>query len=213
MGPLVRLTLTAGLLLAVMGCASSEFDRLFEANRWSEAAQAFEEDSTLLDNDDALFRAAEIRATPNRPTYDTERARELLRRLLRLHPGSQHAAAADLLLVTLDEMSRMRTLNAGRQAALQGELASARQEADSLRSMLTATGNRLREEDQENALLQSVITRLESDLQEREARIDSLGEELDQLKAIDLERKPLSRDRKPMSSDTGGEGGAVDGPW
>lgn len=101
------------LLAAGAGCASlgilprtTEFDRHFEAGRYRAAVEAFEADSALQRREDPLFRVALLYADPREPFHDLDRARELLGRLLELHPDTEHAPEARSLVALLDRLER-----------------------------------------------------------------------------------------------------------
>lgn len=111
-----RRATTAGLvslLLAAAGCASlgilprtTEFDRHFEAGRFRAAVETFEADSALQRREDPLFRVALLYADPHEPFHDPERAGDLLRRLLELHPDTEHGPEARSLVALLDRLEK-----------------------------------------------------------------------------------------------------------
>lgn len=103
--------LVAGLVLLALslsGCATSPFRSHVAAHRWADAARAFAADSTLLHDPDALYAAAQLFGTPGRPTWDPERAGELLRQLIANHPRSDRARDAAALLPLLDQVVALR---------------------------------------------------------------------------------------------------------
>lgn len=134
-GPASALLLHALLLLgaavAGAGCASgsggatgSAFREHLAAGREEAAAEAFEADSALHDDAEALFRAGLLYADPDAPVYRPGRAGELLRRLLERHPDSGHGPAARALLGLLGradslsrQIERLKAVDLGRPAA------------------------------------------------------------------------------------------------
>lgn len=97
--------------LALCACATGRvtaFDGHLSAQRWQEAAAAFDGDSALLGDPDALLRAAMLFGTPGRATYHPERAADLLRRLLVAFPETKHGAVAAERLALLAEVVELR---------------------------------------------------------------------------------------------------------
>lgn len=101
------------LLTAAAGCASlgilprtTEFDRHYRAGRYRAAVEAFEADSSLQRREDPLFRVALLYADPRDPYHDLDRARELLGRLLELHPDTEHGPEARSLVTLLDRLEK-----------------------------------------------------------------------------------------------------------
>jgi len=190
---IARLGRTAAVVFAVVGCASTQFDRALDAQRWSDAAAALNADTSVLDNESTLFRAAMLYSFPNRATYDPMRARELFERLLRQYPAAPTRQSA------VDQLSLLYTLQrtADSAAAVKQQLQSAiaRLTADTvqMRRSVDSVAVRLRAEQDQTALLRKITTRLENDLQDREAQIRALHDELNHLKAIDLKRPLRTR--------------------
>lgn len=93
---------------ALLGCAGGlvgnrgAFERHFEAGRYQAAIDTFEADSFLQRRETPLFRAGLIYADPRDPVYDPGRARELLTRLLELHPETAHRHEARALLALVE---------------------------------------------------------------------------------------------------------------
>lgn len=110
--PLRPLPLLVLLPLALtVACAGGPFrsrgafERHFEAGRYRQAIDAFEADSALRRREAPLFRAGLLYADPREPYHDRERARELLGRLLELHPETEHRTEARTLLALLDRLA------------------------------------------------------------------------------------------------------------
>jgi len=144
--------LAAALMLVVGSCASTRFDRLYEAGMYERAAEVYRSDSTLHRSERALYRAGMMHALPESPVYDPGLAREEFDRLLLLHPGTGHRARVEHLRALLEQVVRQRE-DAGR----------ARTELRRLRTRLGRLGARVR--------------RLEEELDGRQARLDTLASE------------------------------------
>lgn len=97
-------------LAAVLGCAGGlvgsggAFERHFEAGRYRAAVDTFEADSSLQRRETPLFRAGLVYAAPGDSVHDPERARDLLSRLLELHPGTEYRHEARALLALLEQV-------------------------------------------------------------------------------------------------------------
>ncbi|HLU25720.1 MAG TPA: hypothetical protein VKZ58_08445 [Longimicrobiales bacterium] len=177
------------LLLGAAGCATTEFDRHFEANRFDAAARVFARDSSLHGQDRALFRAGIAHALPNSPVYSPQLARSLLERLVAQHPRSSYRDDAERLLALLREIERFDALAASREA----ELERRNGEIERLHEQIAWLEARFEVQEKVIEVLRQVIERLESGAREKEARIRALQEELDRLKEIDL-KPPRSGD-------------------
>lgn len=180
-----RLGIAVTVLLA--GCsATAEFHRHFEAGRFPEAAAAFEADSSLREDDRAVFRAALVLGLPGSPAYDRARAIDELERLLALHPGTAYREQAVRMLALLREAERLEREMEDRMRearSLAAELAEARDRA-------RERERQLEERERDAAVLRRLAERLEAQLREREREIETLREELERLKEIDLGRQP-----------------------
>lgn len=178
--------LVVGAVLVLGGCSTSMFDRHFDAQRWSDAAAVFTEDSALHDHPRTLYRAALIHATPGTDVYDPVLARTLLDRLLNsgadVRPARDPAVQA--LYAVLVEFERDREA-----AALNIDSIGA--EADRLRTEVGELEGRLEEQEEAVAELSQVIQRLTAELRAREEQLVRIRDELAQLKAIDLQRPPV----------------------
>jgi hypothetical protein len=182
----IRALATAGAIVSIWACASRPFDRLLSEHRWADAAQLFAADSTLANDEHALYSAAVLFGAPARPTYDPERARTLFRRLLVTFPNSMHVADAVDRVALLDEVLRAR-----------GSMARVR-ELEAHIAELTVQQARLRAgfdsaQTQSDASRRSAA-RLEADVRDRDEQLRALRHELKQLKEIDL--KPRSAGRR-----------------
>lgn len=176
--------------IALAACASSPFDRHFEAGRWNDAARAFEADSSLHHRHDALYRAALVYGTPASDAYQPVRARQLLERVLALAPSRDRQEAALGMIRLLDEVERVRRSADQRDQHLRTERDALEREAARLRDRIVSLERRFNQQGEQNDRLRRLAARLAADLREREQRIDALGEELDRLKEIDLRPPP-----------------------
>lgn len=148
-------------LFGSVGCATSQFDRHFEAQRYAEAARVFEADSSLKEKERALYRIGLAYALPRSPIHQPKLAREHFEKLLTLFPGTSYRGEVGRLLELLGEMEELESHAAKRDAEVKE---------------LTA----------EIAKLQGQARALEATLREREGQLRALQEELKRLKEIDL---------------------------
>ena len=181
-----RLICGTAALLAIGACATIPFDRALDAHQWPEAATAFDADTSLRHNERALFRAAMLYSFPNRATYDPARARTLFEQLLRLYPTTSNRQAAVDQLALLYELERVQTVSQVRQQTLESKIAMLAVDTLHLHTRLDSIAVRLQAEQDQSALLRKVANRLENDLQDREAQLRALHDELNHLKSIDL---------------------------
>lgn len=93
--------LAAAVLAA---CASSALQRHVEAGRYHEAMEAFRADSSLREDEDGLYRAGLLYASPSSPYYDPQQARETFETLLRLHPDTGRRQEVRRLVDLLEEI-------------------------------------------------------------------------------------------------------------
>jgi len=182
-------TVWLGAIAGVMvfsACASTQFDRAIDAQRWSDAASAFDADTALQHDESALFRAAMLYTFPNRTPYNPARARTLFHQFLDLYPNSSKRQEAIDHLALLDDLQRTQTENEQRTHELQAKIARLAADTIALRARLDSIAVRLNAEQDQTALLRKVTTRLENDLQDRETQLRALNDELTHLKEIDL---------------------------
>lgn len=174
------------VLLASAGCATSSFDRHFEARRYAEAATAFDEDPSLHDEERALFRAGVAYALPESPVHRPERARDLLERLLDLHPGTAHRDEAMRLLALLAELERLEANAARRERELRRRELTLTAQVARLRRSAEWLEARVEAGEKQMEMCRAMTARLDRTLRDREGELRALREELDRLKAIDL---------------------------
>lgn len=181
--------LVALLLLAASACAPRAFDRYIRDEQWEDASRAFGADSALMNDEHALFTAGILYSSPARPTYDPDRAEQLLRRLLARFPGTAYRAEATDRIAMLNVMVAARDSAAARQRALETRIADLSNDVRRLRAGLDsaqAAGDVARRN----------TARLESDLHDRDEQLRALRLELRQLKDVDLRPRP-STSRPP----------------
>lgn len=99
------LTLAVGLVSAA--CATSPFDRHFEAGRYVEATESFEGDPELRSDERALYRAGVARAAAPFSVFDPDSARAHFNRLLVLFPETEYRRSAEAYISLLDERDRL----------------------------------------------------------------------------------------------------------
>jgi hypothetical protein len=145
--------------------------------------QAFAADSSLLDDERALFEAGTLFSSPARETYDPERAKALLHRLLERFPKTKYRAEAVDRLALVDTVLVARDSAAARARVVEIKITELTADRDRLRAALASALFR-------SDSLQQRVTRLESDLRERDDQIRALKLELAQLKEIDLKPRP-----------------------
>lgn len=172
------------LALLVMGCATSPFDRYFEAGQYELAAREFEADPSLVGDDRSLYRLGLTYAAPGTAVYDPERARDVLVQLQTQFPTSKHRPAARILAGLLGEITTLRSeLADGQRRREAVEVAIRRLEVANagLRDNVSVHQRQLQE-------LQEELTRLETEVEAKDAGLRRLESELERLKRIDLER-------------------------
>lgn len=174
--------------LAVGACATSQFDRHFEEGRYEELGRLFESDSALQRDEQSLFRAGVAHALPSSPIYQPEVASELFDRLLTLHPKTSYRTRVEVLRGLLNEVVRLESAAGAREAEIeqltrQGE--EARERIAWLESLLE------RQEAQAN-IFRGLAERLEAQLRDTKSQLESLQEELQRLKEIDLKERRRS---------------------
>jgi hypothetical protein len=86
--------------------------------------EAFRADSSLHDDEEALYRAGLLYASPDSPHYDPARAVETLERLLELHPDTDRRREATHLVALLSEIR-----------SLGGRVAELRDQIDKLKAV------------------------------------------------------------------------------
>lgn len=182
------------LLIAACQSTTRVGDRYYENGRYPEAAAAFQAylASNPSDNEEVartLYRLGVILATPQSPAYDPERSLVLLERLITDYPGSPHAAEAQLLRalqIRANQLDEELQQDRIRLVELEVDLTERELELDSLRG-------RLREKEEQVTALQNSIPPLRIEIRTLIRELASKErklEQLEQLKAIDLDQPP-----------------------
>lgn len=158
-----------------VGPALRRGDREFAAGEFAAAVRAYEDvvagHPGGAASERALFRLALIHSSPGSGAFDPQCARELALRLAGESEGAYHEEAT-LLLALLGAWAA----GEERMAATDGELAS-------LREQVAAAGESVRGRE-------AALERLRARLADAEAELARVRTELEELKRIDLQRRP-----------------------
>ena len=180
-----RAAVGLGLLLVLGACstARSPGDRAFAAGDYPAAAAAYEgaleRDPAARSDPRLLLHLALAYAGPGTTVYEPERAVEILAEVVARFPSSREADEAARLLPNLEQEVRLTAAVASaarKNADLEDALARAREEAHALDAAAKAR------EDQ--------LARLRASLADAQVQLRRVREELEQLKRIDLQRRP-----------------------
>jgi hypothetical protein len=178
-------------LAATTACATSQFDMYLSRQQWADAARVFVADSSLQNDEHALFEAGVLYGSPSRPTFDPERSRALLRRLISRFPESKYLGPAADRLALLDEVARAKRDAEAHERELTAKIDALTTEARQLHVRLDSLSG---QSDQ----LRRSAARAEAELHDREEQIRALRNELQRLKEIDLKpRRPPGLDVRP----------------
>ena len=177
-------------LIATAACATTQFDRYLAKQQWTDAARVFSTDSSLQNDEHALFEAGVLYGSPGRPTFDAERSRALLRRLMSRFPQSKYLGDATDRLALLDEIARSKRESEAHERELTAKIDALTLETHQLHARLDSLGGQT---DQ----LRRSATRAEAELRDREEQLRVLRNELQRLKEIDLKPRPPARVIKP----------------
>lgn len=182
------------LLVTACATGTGPADRLLQLGDAAGAAAAY--DSMLDDpgrtigRDALLYRAALAHALADGDEAGTARSVELLRELASRYPASDHLASARLLLQLLEERAAYES--AVREARLRAlDLAATndalRRLAEDLQKRLGTVETDLGALREAMAAIQQAAERSHAEAAARERDLRQLREEIDRLKAIDLE--------------------------
>lgn len=184
------------LALALMACQSTTRvgDHYYSSGRYPEAAAAYQVylDAGPADKEQTtqtLFRLGVIYATPGSAAYDPQRSVEILETLIRVYPGSSYTAEAVLLRnlqLAIGDLETEVTEDRVRLTELQVDLAERETELEGLEAQLA-------QRDEQVAALQETIPPLRFEIRELIRELAAKQQELEQLerlKAIDLEQPP-----------------------
>jgi hypothetical protein len=176
---------TLTVVLVLTGCASARKpgDRAFQAGDYPAAAAAYEaaiqRTPAARADPELLLRLAIAYARPDTTVYEPQRAVEVLKEVVTRFRGDRAAREAALLLPNLEQEVRLLAAVASARrtiADLEGELARTREETHALDAAAKTR------EDQ--------LARLHASLADAQAQLRRVRDELEQLKRIDLRRRP-----------------------
>jgi hypothetical protein len=177
------LVLAATMVAAACVHPVTQFDRYMASGQWVDAAREFSNDSLLQNNEEAIYQAAVLHGTPDRPTYDPTRARGLFQGLLTKFPGTKHRDDAAARMMLLDDVLRTRRLAAARERELEDRIAALTRETQVLRVRIDSSVV-------QSDSLRAAIARVETLRKDRETELAALRLELQKLKEIDLKPRP-----------------------
>lgn len=181
----VPVALALGSALALSSCATSQFDRHFEAGQYLEASRIFAEDSALHRHEQALFRAGLVYALPASPVYEPTLAQELFERLLTLYPKTGYRTRIAFLNGLLTEVQRLERSAAERELEIRRitrRITEVEERARWLESLLER-------QELQTSTFRDLTERLETELRQARNQLHTLQEELDRLKEIDLKER------------------------
>lgn len=176
----------AAATIAIAACTPAPFQRAISRGRWNDAAAAFSADSSLMNDERALFDAGELFSSPVRGAYDPARAQLLLRRLLDGFPETKYNVEARDRLALVDAVLRERDSSSARTRMVEGQIAQLTAESRRTRAMLDSVTAR-------NDALERSSARLEADLKDKDEQLRALRTELARLKEIDLKPRPAAK--------------------
>lgn len=179
----VLVGMAALLVAACIHRPTTQFDRYMASGQWVDAAREFSNDSLLQNDEEAIYQAAILHGTPDRPTYDPTRARGLFQGLLTKFPGSKHRDDAAARMMLLDDVLRTRRVAAARERELEDRIAALTRESATLRVRIDSSAA-------QSDSLRGAIARIETLRKERETEVAALRLELQRLKEIDLKPRP-----------------------
>lgn len=171
-------------------------DRAFDAKDYAKAVTHYETywqgTPVLKEQDRVLFRLGLAYSFLDSPVH-TQRALAVFKELVNLHPQSPYAASAQVIVNLQEKTERLNghvdTLNADIKT-LHAQIETLNAQRETLNLDLTQKEGRLKSMDGDVAQLKRDVERLRGDVREREARIKALTNELEQLKKIDMQRRP-----------------------
>lgn len=170
--------------VALAGCVSlSDGDRLWESGKHREALELYERLARSTDEEaPVMLREGLLRAVPETEIFDPEEARRLLSAVADGYPGTVWALEARLVLDGLDAEEERRRLEE-ESASLRSRLEGLEARDARLRAALEVEGSR-------SGGLVERIEELHRQSESLRAEVARLKAEIDQLKAIDLDRPP-----------------------
>ena len=180
--------LTAGAAFGAACAHVGAFDRNLRAGRWQEAAIAFRADSALQRNAIALRLAARIHSVPDSATWNPDLALELFARARALAPPKPIEEADLHTEAVLRYVVRERAARGAEAIVLRDSIDKINRVAERLRAELVQIRETDVAHESERAVLERMVSRLETDVHDREVQMAALRTELDRLKEIDLAR-------------------------
>ena len=191
-----RLGAGIAMVWIVSGCQSTTRvgDRYYENGKYPEAAAAFQAylDSNPTDKEQrmrTLYRLGVIWATPGNAAYEPQRSLDVLQSLLTQYPGSAYSGEAALLRnlqLKIRDLDDELTAERVRLAELEVDLAEREGELASLDRELVEKADQIQTLQESIPPLRVEIRGLIRELASKEDEL----EQLERLKAIDLEQPP-----------------------
>lgn len=189
-----QVVLSVQLLISCQSTSSFVGDQFYESGDYAEAEAAFVEylESSSTDGEvagRALYRLGVIYASPKSSMYDPQRSIKVLDKLVSTYPGSPYTPEAMLLrnlLLASGELELERQQKQLQLQELEAGLVSLQKDIFMLQKQLGVKEGQITELQQSIPLLEAEIQHLLEKLEAVELEL----EQLDRLKAIDLESPP-----------------------
>ena len=179
---MIRRTLAA-VIAAVLAAACThptQFERYISRQQWTDAAREFAADSSLRNNDRALYQAGVlVYGTPKIVTYDPLKSRDLLSSLLNKFPNTEFRSDARGRMLLIDEVLHAQRAAADRQQELESQVAQLTKDSRTLRARIDSGAV-------QSDSLRTALGRVEADRREKDEQLKALRLELQRLKEIDL---------------------------
>ena len=169
-----------GALLAAACSHPTQFERYISRQQWTDAAREFAADSSLRNNDRALYQAGVlVYGTPKIVTYDPLKSRDLLSSLLMRFPNTEFRSDAKGRMLLIDEVLHAQRAAADRQQELESQVAQLTKDSRTLRARIDSGAV-------QSDSLRTALGRVEADRREKDEQLKALRLELQRLKEIDL---------------------------
>lgn len=189
-----QVVLSVPLLISCQSTSSFVGDQFYERGDYREAEAAFVEylESSATDGEvagRALYRLGVIYASPKSPMYDPQRSIEVLDKLISTYPRSAYTPEAMLLrnlLLVSGELELERQQQQSQLQELEAGLVSLQKDVFMLQKQLGVKEGQIAVLQQSIPLLEARIQDLLEQLEAKELEL----EQLDRLKAIDLDSPP-----------------------
>lgn len=167
-------------------CATSNFQKSLDSQDWFAASEEFLKDTSLKNDESALYRAARLHGSPDRETFNPRLARSLYERLIWRFPASSKVQISRDQIALLDELERTRKQSEEKVRAAEFETQRLLVATQSLIFELDSLSKIQSRHKSRTDSLSAVIARLEADLRTKDDQLRSLQAELAKLKQIDL---------------------------